>query len=202
MSFLLRGVLIGLIFGVSVGAVGAMTVQRTYAGGIRAGLMTGLGASVADCLYAAVGAFGLTLISDFLLQWQRILRLGGGILLLVMGCFMLLRKPKPEAEAHSSSTVIGVRMFLTSFVVGITNPAAILTFLLAFSSLGLSRLTGAEGFMVVAGVFIGTFAWWLALSFAVSLLKQKTGERILPMLNRLCGIALILFGGIVIFGKG
>lgn len=56
MDYLLRGILIGLLFGLPVGAVGAMTVWRTWNSGIKAGLFTGLGSSVADCFYAAVGA--------------------------------------------------------------------------------------------------------------------------------------------------
>lgn len=74
----LKGILIGLIFGVPVGAVGAMTVQRTWEHGIKAGLLTGMGSSVADCIYAAIGAFGLTIISDFLLQYQGAIHLVGG----------------------------------------------------------------------------------------------------------------------------
>ena len=62
MGFLLRGMLIGLLFGLPVGAVGALTVQRAWGFGVKAGLLTGLGSSVADCFYACMGAFGLTLI--------------------------------------------------------------------------------------------------------------------------------------------
>ncbi len=52
-----KGILIGLIFGVPVGAVGAMTVQRTWEHGIKAGLLTGMGSSIADCIYAAILTF-------------------------------------------------------------------------------------------------------------------------------------------------
>lgn len=68
MEYLLRGIMIGLIFGLPVGAIGALTVQRTWSLGVKAGLLTGLGSSVADCSYACVGTFGLTFISDFLLH--------------------------------------------------------------------------------------------------------------------------------------
>lgn len=78
MGFLLRGMLIGLLFGLLVGAVGALTVQRAWGFGVKAGLLTGLGSSVADCFYACVGAFGLTLISDFLLKWQAVIAALGG----------------------------------------------------------------------------------------------------------------------------
>lgn len=53
MSLFWKGILIGLIFGVPVGA---MTVQRTWEHGIRAGLFTGMGSSVADCIYAGTGS--------------------------------------------------------------------------------------------------------------------------------------------------
>lgn len=58
MEYLLKGILIGLLFGLPVGAVGALTVQRTWRLGVKAGLLTGLGSSVADCFYACVGALG------------------------------------------------------------------------------------------------------------------------------------------------
>lgn len=51
MDYLLHGILIGLLFGLLVGAVGTMTVQHTLSSGIKAGLFTGLGSSVADCFY-------------------------------------------------------------------------------------------------------------------------------------------------------
>ena len=70
-SYFLRGILIGLLFGLPIGAVGTMTVQRTWSFGFRAGMLSGLGSSVADCLYAGIGVFGLTFISDFLWRYQK-----------------------------------------------------------------------------------------------------------------------------------
>ena len=83
--FLLKGILIGLLFGVPVGAVGAMTVSRTLNHGFGAGMVTGLGSSAADCIYAGVGAFGLTLVSDFLLKYETVIHLLGGCLVIAMG---------------------------------------------------------------------------------------------------------------------
>ena len=132
MSLLLKGILIGLLFGVSVGAVGAMTVQRTWEYGIKAGLLTGMGSSVADCIYAGMGAFGLTIVSDFLLEYQTVIHLVGGAIVLYLGIRLFFRK----GEEMKVSGVLGRwRMFLTSFAVGITNPAAILTFLFAFDKI-------------------------------------------------------------------
>ena len=84
-SYLIRGLLIGLIFGVPAGAIGALTIQRTLNSGFTAGLMTGLGSSAADILYRCVGVFGVTLVSDFLTHSQRPIRLLGGLLIVALG---------------------------------------------------------------------------------------------------------------------
>ena len=171
MSLLLKGILIGLLFGVPVGAVGAMTVQRTWEHGIKAGLLTGMGSSVADCIYAGIGAFGLTIVSDFLLEHQMVIHLVGGAIVLYLGIRLFFRK-REEAEVPEVSG--GWRMFLTSFAVGITNPAAILTFLFAFSWFGIAgSSTKGNGWLVVLGVFLGTYLWWGGLTVAVSLARKK-----------------------------
>lgn len=198
-SYLIRGILIGLIFGMPVGAVGAMTVQRTLSHGFKAGLLTGLGSSVADCLYACVGAFGLTIISDFLLKYQTVINILGGTLIVAMGLNLILRKK--ESEKPQKQVSGNIKMFLTSFAVGITNPAAILTFLFAFSYFGISGNIGfSGGVQLVAGVFIGTYIWWGSLSAVVDLIKKKTGNCSLNRANKVFGVILMLFG-IVVFIK-
>lgn len=195
--FIMKGILIGLLFGMPAGAVGAMTAQRTLNYGMKAGLLTGLGSSVADCLYACVGACGLTLISGFLLEHQSIINLIGGCLILGMGIGML--KKKNAMSQKVSDSAAGIRMFLSSFAVGITNPAAILTFLFAFSWFGIQGQTGlAEGIGLVCGVFIGTYIWWGTLSGIVTLLKKKAKKDHLAFMNRIFGVILILFGTVVL----
>ena len=190
-----KGILIGLIFGVPVGAVGAMTVQRTWEHGIKAGLLTGMGSSIADCIYAAIGAFGLTIISDFLLQYQGAIHLVGGAIVLFMGIRLLFRK----GEAAEVPAVSGkVRMFLSSLAVGITNPAAILTFLFAFSWFGIAGdNTKADGWLVVLGVFVGTCLWWGGLTSAVALARKKKRADSFRKMNRIFGVVLSLFGILV-----
>lgn len=198
-GFLLRGILIGLLFGVPAGAVGAMTVQRTWSSGVKAGLLTGLGSSVADCFYASVGAFGLTLISEFLLKGQDIIHCIGGGLILAMGIGLLLKKGSDRVKEAEASDYL--RMFFSSFAVGITNPAAIITFLLAFSWFGITGETGLlKGILLVGGVFLGTFIWWGILAAATEALKRKAKQIDLTKLNKVFGAILSLLGVAVLIG--
>lgn len=194
-AFFFRGLLIGLLFGVPAGAVGAMTVQRTWNYGMKAGLLTGMGSSVADCIYACIGAFGMTIISEFLLKYQNVINLAGGGLILYMGLHLILGKK----EADEVPSVSGrVKMFLSSFLVGITNPAAILTFLFAFSYFGISGETNfLQGMWLVVGVFLGTYLWWGALSVAVNIMKSRQKKDNFQTMNRIFGVILCLFGLVV-----
>lgn len=195
--FLIKGILIGLLFGMPAGAVGAMTVQRTLNYGRKAGLLTGLGSSAADCLYACIGAFGLTLISDFLLKYQSIIHFIGGSLILGMGIRML--QMKNEKTKNIPDSAGRIRMFVSSFAVGITNPAAILTFLFAFSWFGINGQTSlTDGIGLVCGVFVGTYIWWGVLSGAVIILNRKAKNNHLFMMNRVFGTILSLFGIVIL----
>lgn len=191
--------LIGILFGLPVGAVGALTVQRAWKLGFRAGLVTGLGSSVADCTYAIVGAFGLTVISDFLMAHRSAITLAGGVLVLYMGARLILRREGGNRQEETPDRVGPVGLFLSSFVIGITNPAAILTFLFAFTYFGISDLAGpAEGAWLVTGVLAGTYFWWVTLSLATCAVRKKAGKEIRFSTDRLFGGVLVLFS-LVIF---
>lgn len=194
---MLRGILIGLLFGLPVGAVGTMTVQRTWNGGIKAGLFTGLGSSVADCFYAVVGVFGLTLVSDFLLKYQVVINILGGGFVLLLGIRLLMKKE--DTAGAKVETMNPIKMFLSSFAVGITNPAAILTFLFAFSYFGISTGVGLpRGIFLVIGVFTGTYIWWGTLTAVTHIIKKKTEKFNFRYMNRIFGSILSLFGVIVL----
>lgn len=86
----------------------------------------------------------------------------------------------------------------SSFAVGITNPAAVITFRFAFSYFGITgNTTALQGIWLVAGVFIGTFLWWVILSASVVFLKRKIGKHGSRYMNQIFGAVLILFGTVV-----
>ncbi len=73
--------IIGIAVAAPVGAMGVLLIQRTLTSGWRSGAATGLGIATADATYAAVAAFGITAISDLLVDFQTPLRLIGGVAL-------------------------------------------------------------------------------------------------------------------------
>ena len=78
----LESLWIGLAIAAPVGPIGLLVIQRTLQRGALVGLATGLGAALADGLYGAVGAFGVSWIIEALSGARVPLALGGGAFLL------------------------------------------------------------------------------------------------------------------------
>ncbi len=195
-GYLLKGIAIGFIFGIPIGSVGIMTVRNALNSGFRAGLVTGLGSTAADCIYAAVGAFGLHMISDFLLHHEKTISLVGGAIIIALGISSFRRRAEMQVHSQKSSSI---RKFLIAFAIGITNPAVILSFLFAFSQFKIYDITKAsDGAMVVLGVFIGTVAWWIILSSTACIINSRSSKVNTAKLNAIFGIVLAVFGAAII----
>ena len=75
----LKGLVFGFILAGTVGPMWILCFRRTVAHGPRAGFISGMGIAVADGLYGAVAAFGLTAISGFLLKHSTWIGLLGSL---------------------------------------------------------------------------------------------------------------------------
>ena len=192
-NYVVKGILIGLIFGVPAGAIGALTIQRTMEKGFIAGLLTGAGSSAADLLYSAVGIFGIAMISDFLTAHQNVFQTAGGVFIAVLGISILRKKERPYGVQDTKGNL--VFCFLSSFVTAVMNPATILSFMVAFAAFEIDgNVSAPEGVGLVLGILAGTLGWWLALSGIVALFRERITDRIYQWLNRILGGFMTIFG--------
>ena len=165
----LSSLLIGLSIAAPVGPIGLLTIQRSLDHGPRAGLATGLGAAAADAVYGAVGAYGVTWLVNALIAVRVPLALFGGSFLLWMA-WRLVRAPLAAQAAAAGSAARGWQYFAGTFVLTLSNPATIFSFIAifgAFSGGTGSRAAITSPAVMVAGVLIGSALWWLFLSSAV-----------------------------------
>ena len=193
---LFRGLLIDFSIAAPVGPIGVLCIRRTLADGRSAGFLSGLRAASADALYGCVAAFGLTSVSDFLVDQQLLLRLVGGAFLLCLG-FMIFRERPTEWQAAISGTSYGglARAYSSTFLLTITNPLTILSFAAIFAGLGLVESAGyVLATVLVLGVFSGSALWWLLLSGGVSLFSSRLGFGTLQWANRASGTIIFGFG--------
>jgi len=185
---------IGFSIAAPVGPIGLLCIRRTLAHGRLAGLVTGLGAAAADTTYGAIAAFGLTWITSALIGEQNWIRLVGGGFLVYLGVRTFLARPSAEPLTAGRADLAG--SFGSTFLLTLTNPMTILSFAAVFAGLGLgvAGTRGAGAGMMVLGVLIGSAAWWLLLSGAVSLARARFDARRLAWVNRASGVLIAGFG--------
>jgi threonine/homoserine/homoserine lactone efflux protein len=177
-----------------------LCVRRTIFEGRLFGFLSGLGAATADTIFGIVAGFGLTVISDLLLDYQTWLRAAGGLFLVYVGV-SALRKQVVRCEAPEKNAENLLSAYLSTFVLTITNPVTILAFLGIFAGVGFTgeEATLGRAAMLVAGVLVGSLIWWLGISLGAGLFRKSIGERHLILLNRVSGGILTLSGiGLVI----
>lgn len=192
----LSSLLIGFSIAAPVGPIGLLTIQRSLDHGPRAGLATGMGAAVADAAYGAVGAYGVSWLIGALVAARVPLALFGSAFLLWMA-WKLLRAPLAErAAADTAPAASGWQYFAGTFVLTLSNPATIFSFIAIFGAMaGTSSAHGAVASpaLMVFGVLLGSALWWLFLSSAVGRLRGRFDAVWRRRVNRLSAALLAGF---------
>jgi threonine/homoserine/homoserine lactone efflux protein len=159
--------------------------------GSRAGLATGLGAAVADGLYGAVGAFGVTGLIAWLTGLRLWLVLGGGAFLLWLA-WRIWHSPVATQLPRTTDQIEGAdlwRCFAGTLLLTLSNPATILSFIAVFGALA-GRFVVVQPAVMIAGVFIGSALWWWLLSHLVGRLRERFDARWRRLVNRASALLL------------
>ena len=187
----LRGFLIGISIAAPVGPIGVLCIRRTLSNGKLTGFLSGMGAASADMVYGAVAAFGLTVVTNLLVENAFWLRIIGGVFLLYLGIKTFLEKPADHAAQATQSGYFSA--YLSAFFLTITNPMTILSFAAIFAGTMLTQETNSP-LVLVMGVFLGSATWWLTLSLGVAVMRDRLTANHMAWINRISGAIITTFG--------
>jgi len=190
LEFLVKGVIAGLAISAPVGPVNVFCISQAVAKGRRAGVVAGVGAAAADTVYGAIAGFSIGYIIHFLIKEEFWIRLVGGSLLIAIGLLYFFRPPKalePQRSSEGSSLV-------AAFVLNLTNPTTVLSFLAVLAALHLGGYRGWGSLYLVGGIFAGGMTWWILLAFIAAHFRDRFGGGAMRWMNRAAGVAIGLFG--------
>jgi putative LysE/RhtB family amino acid efflux pump len=196
---LLTGLGLGFLVGAQVGPIWLLCARSSLRHGAPSGLAIGLGAAVVDTAYAGAGVAGAARVLEL-----PGLRLGLGVVgaavLLFLGArtfwsaFRVRMGGEVEAEVASH-----LRALRTSLVATASNPMTIASWAAIFaaaSAAGVAR-SAMDDAVLVAGVGVGSMAWFTLLSLGLALLRRRVGEGGLRLADGLAGLGLLGFGGLL-----
>lgn len=200
LAIFLRGLIIGLSIAAPVGPIGVLCIRRTLSDGRAVGFASGLGAATADAVYGAVAAFGLSLVTNALVEQRLWLQAGGGVFLCYLGVRTWMAVPRAAAGAPADGRGLAAA-WASTFALTLTNPTTIISFAAIFAGLGLGRSVGGYGpaSVMVLGVFLGSALWWLILSVGVGLFRSSLTPHRLRWVNRGSGAIIAAFGIAALF---
>lgn len=197
----LKAVIIGFFVAVPIGPVNLLCIRRTLLGGRIIGFISGLGAAVADTFFAFAAAFGLSFITNFYVQEEKWLQIGGGIFICILGVLSILshKSGKPEKNGYGRG---GFQAFFSTFFLTLTNPITILAFAAAFAGFGLINPDDGHisAALVVIGVFLGSTIWWLTISWLSGLLRKKLNSHVMHRITQISGVVITVFGVLLLLG--
>jgi threonine/homoserine/homoserine lactone efflux protein len=189
-----QGLLLGFSIAAPVGPIGVLCIRRTLAEGRLVGFLSGLGAATADMFFGAIAAFGLTALTDVLVGQKLWLGLIGGLFLVTLGIKTFLTKPAEQAATVKGTGLLGA--YLSTLALTLTNPMTILAFTGMFVGMqfNLNGRGNVFATTLVLGVFLGSAAWWLTLSWLVGILRERFTAAWMQWVNRLSGMVILGFG--------
>ncbi len=198
-SVFLAGIILGLSIAAPVGPMGLLCINQTIQRGLFAGLAIGAGIATGDAAYGAIAAFGFTAVTSLLIAYALPLRLIGGAFLLWLGIqsFRMIGQPRiarsaGEGRGLAASYAMAVGLTLT-------NPATIVSFIAAFTALGLATQQGGA-LVMVGGVFLGSAAWWVILCSFVALGSRAVTPALMRWIDILSAAFLTGFGLAALLG--
>lgn len=186
-----KGIIIGISIAAPVGPIGILCIKRSLTRGYAAGFATGLGAALADLMYAIVAGFGLTAVSSFLIKQQPLLYFIGGLVLTALGIKTLFSPPITQPLTIKGKSFLSTT--LETMILTLTNPFTILAFVAAFAGIGL----GVEdhnyksALLLCLGVFLGSALWFTALSTTMAFFRSKCNPFVIARINTISGFFLV-----------
>jgi L-lysine exporter family protein LysE/ArgO len=189
-STLGQGFLLGLAYAMPIGAQNLYVINSASRGNMDNAMRTALIFAIMDISLGVACILGV----GHLIQTHSMLRLligsvGAGFLLFIG--YGLLRKSAPSADSAKPS-VVG-SLWKAAFLLTWCNPHALIDGSVLLGGYQ-SALTSAEILLFAGGLALASSTWFISLSAVVNRFKASITPKSVTIINRICGIAMVIFG--------
>lgn len=199
---IIKGLALGLLLAISMGPVIFSIIKQSISNGHKGGLAFVFGVSASDLTLVLVSNI-FTELFNRLLKFEKLIGIGGSVLLIGLGIYFLFFKKIKLNELGDGiemkrSASDYVRIFFAGYFMNTLNPSVI-----AF------WFTWATAFITIP-VYerIATFVACLSIVLISDLLKvflanklrSRLTHKTITLINKLSGAILIVFGVVLIIG--
>ncbi|HEX2680990.1 MAG TPA: LysE family transporter, partial [Candidatus Dormibacteraeota bacterium] len=106
----------------------------------------------------------------------------------------LSRRPPSAEDAPAPSSRGLAWAYISTVGLTLTNPTTIVSFVALAASLGRSMPA-----LIVAGVLVGSAAWWTIIAFGASWLRPRLAPGALRSISVFSGLAIVALGALAVY---
>ncbi len=203
LNIMVKGILIGVLASAPMGPVGILCIQRTLNKGRWYGLVTGVGASVSDIIYALITGFGMSFVMDLITEPQTLfyLKVFGSLLLMVFGIYCWRTDPTKKMHISGNRKGTLIHNGVTAFLVTFSNPLIIFLFMALFAQFTFVIPDHPfEMFLGYMSIVAGALIWWYGLTWLIDKIREKFDNNGILLINKIIGSLVIVLSIVILIG--
>ena len=199
---ILQGFALGLLLSVSVGPVVFSVIKQSINHGHKGGLSFAIGVAASDLTWVLISNV-FTEFFNRLLRFEKVIGIGGSILLLCMGVYFLFFKKVQLNEMGDGlemkrNTGDYIRIFFGGYFVNVLNPGVIAFWFTCATAFVTTPVN--ERIALFATCLLVVFMADVFKIFLANRLRKRLTLKTITIVNKLSGIILIVFGVVLITG--
>lgn len=192
MWYLLQGLTMGLAYVAPIGVQNLFVIHTALTAPRRRALGTAGIVIFFDVSLALACFFGVGAAMEVLPILRGGVLLVGSLVVLAIGVGLLRDKGELEGGAPLPATL--PKTISTACLVTWCNPQALVDGTLMLGAFRAS-LPAAQAAPFICGVGLASCLWFLGLTLVVSLLSCRFTLRVVRLVNRICGVWILFYGG-------
>ncbi len=193
-STIFKGLLIGIFVSAPMGPIGVLCIQRTLNKGRITGLFTGIGAALSDLIYAVLTGFGISIILEFIENYELIIQILGSLVLAGFGIYIYRQNPAKNLNIKKPKTANHIQDLISAFFLTLSNPLILFLFIGLFARFNFFSAESQFHDYVIgyASIISGAMLWWFTITYFIDKVRSKFNLRSLWIINRCIGSIILL----------
>ena len=201
MQYIAEGLIFGLTLSILLGPIFIVLIQASMENGSKAGLIAASGIWFSDIAIVILSLTFVQKISPYVQSTGFVFWVGliGGVILLIVGMVTFAKRPILEFDKKKigKSGIIGY--WIKGFMVNTVNPFTFVFWPVTITTFVASRqLNTLETYLFVGSIILTIMVTDSLKVLLAKLIRSKITEYRLSLLNKIAGIALIIFGLILL----
>ena len=191
MNIYLQGLTMGLAYVAPIGLQNLFVINTALTQKRSRVYLTALIIIFFDITLGLACFLGVGALMQALPWLQKVILAVGSLIVIWIGIGLL--RSKASLEGGRDVNVPVWKLITSAFVVTWLNPQAIIDGTMMLGAFRASLPAGTDAYFI-CGFGSASILWFLTLSTVVSLLGSKFNEKVLNIINKVCGAVIIFYG--------